>query len=429
MSSPKDVPAEEIIIVRRRHSEDDHHHGGVWKIAYADFMTAMMAFFLVMWLINASNTETKASVASYFNPIKLTDTVSRRKGVVDVDEKSNANKASKGDGHSKEKENGSAGPDAGKGSGKDKGDKSKAAKETPAAGGAAERRQRLAMAKENAAANGKSGESVSGASTANEAGSAFRDPFNPLTSSRQVGMEDTARPAVPSLKPPPPAASPAAVGPAVAGPAVAASPGTVPPASYPPPAPSPSASSQTPASPAAAESAKGVTETAGRKDEENLARLTAAAANIMKEAEAVVRRLGITGGPGIDVRVEEDSIVVSLTDTATFGMFSVGSADPNDLVVRLVQSLTPLLAANSDRIVIRGHTDSRPYRGSDTRNNNWRLAMSRAEAAYAMLLRSGIEETRFERIEAHADRKPKIASDTEAAANRRIEILLRRSTR
>ena len=60
----------EVVIVRRRGGEDaGGGKAGAWKIAYADFVTAMMAFFLVMWLINASNEETRAQVASYFNPI------------------------------------------------------------------------------------------------------------------------------------------------------------------------------------------------------------------------------------------------------------------------------------------------------------------------------------------------------------------------
>ena len=63
---------------------DDGHHGGVWKIAFADFMTAMMCFFLVMWLINAANEETRAAVASYFNPVKLIDRNSSRKGLEDI---------------------------------------------------------------------------------------------------------------------------------------------------------------------------------------------------------------------------------------------------------------------------------------------------------------------------------------------------------
>ncbi|MBA3447390.1 MAG: MotB family protein, partial [Pseudaminobacter sp.] len=75
----------EIIIVRRGHDDDEHgHHGGVWKIAFADFMTAMMCFFLVMWLINASSEQTKTALASYFNPVKLIDRNSSRKGLEDI---------------------------------------------------------------------------------------------------------------------------------------------------------------------------------------------------------------------------------------------------------------------------------------------------------------------------------------------------------
>ncbi|WP_292274253.1 flagellar motor protein MotB, partial [Mesorhizobium sp.] len=75
----------EIIIVKRNHDgHDDGHHGGVWKIAFADFMTAMMCFFLVMWLINAANEQTKAAVASYFNPVELIDRNSSRKGLEDL---------------------------------------------------------------------------------------------------------------------------------------------------------------------------------------------------------------------------------------------------------------------------------------------------------------------------------------------------------
>jgi chemotaxis protein MotB len=55
-----------VIIIRKksRHGGGGHH-GGAWKVAYADFVTAMMAFFLVMWLVSQS-TETKAAVAGYF---------------------------------------------------------------------------------------------------------------------------------------------------------------------------------------------------------------------------------------------------------------------------------------------------------------------------------------------------------------------------
>jgi len=60
---------EQIIIRKRRGDDDEGHHGGVWKLAFADFMTAMMAFFLVMWLINSTSKETKAAIVQYFNPV------------------------------------------------------------------------------------------------------------------------------------------------------------------------------------------------------------------------------------------------------------------------------------------------------------------------------------------------------------------------
>jgi chemotaxis protein MotB len=75
---------QEIIIVRRGGGDDlTAPKGGSWKIAYADFVTAMMAFFLVMWLINSANEATRAKVASYFNPIKMTDTTPSGRGLKD----------------------------------------------------------------------------------------------------------------------------------------------------------------------------------------------------------------------------------------------------------------------------------------------------------------------------------------------------------
>jgi chemotaxis protein MotB len=57
--------AEPVIIIKKKGRHAHGHHGGAWKVAYADFVTAMMAFFLVMWLVGQKQ-EVKASVASYF---------------------------------------------------------------------------------------------------------------------------------------------------------------------------------------------------------------------------------------------------------------------------------------------------------------------------------------------------------------------------
>jgi chemotaxis protein MotB len=57
--------AEPVIIIKKKGGHGHGHHGGAWKVAYADFVTAMMAFFLVMWLVGQAP-EVKAGVAGYF---------------------------------------------------------------------------------------------------------------------------------------------------------------------------------------------------------------------------------------------------------------------------------------------------------------------------------------------------------------------------
>ena len=61
----------DLIIVRRDEGGGHAHHGGAWKVAYADFVTAMMAFFLLMWLINATTEEQRRGIADYFNPTNV----------------------------------------------------------------------------------------------------------------------------------------------------------------------------------------------------------------------------------------------------------------------------------------------------------------------------------------------------------------------
>ena len=77
----------EIVIVKRRSSHEDEHHGGAWKIAFADFMTAMMAFFLVLWIISATDKNTKTLIARYFNPVKVEEPAKAQKGIHGIPEK------------------------------------------------------------------------------------------------------------------------------------------------------------------------------------------------------------------------------------------------------------------------------------------------------------------------------------------------------
>ena len=64
-----------ITIIKREEVIEGGHHGGAWKVAYADFVTAMMAFFLLMWLLNATTEAQKRGLADYFTP-----TITNNKG-------------------------------------------------------------------------------------------------------------------------------------------------------------------------------------------------------------------------------------------------------------------------------------------------------------------------------------------------------------
>ena len=70
------------IIIKKVKKVAGGHHGGAWKVAYADFVTAMMAFFLLMWLINSTSPEQKNGIADYFAPASLSASTSGAGGIL-----------------------------------------------------------------------------------------------------------------------------------------------------------------------------------------------------------------------------------------------------------------------------------------------------------------------------------------------------------
>ena len=71
-----------ILIKKVKKVSGGGHHGGAWKVAYADFVTAMMAFFLLMWLINTTSPEQKKGIADYFAPASVSPTTSGNGGIL-----------------------------------------------------------------------------------------------------------------------------------------------------------------------------------------------------------------------------------------------------------------------------------------------------------------------------------------------------------
>jgi chemotaxis protein MotB len=76
------VEGERPIIVKKIKKGVHSAHGGAWKVAYADFVTAMMAFFLLLWLLNVTTDEQKKGVADYFSPASVSRSLSGAGGVM-----------------------------------------------------------------------------------------------------------------------------------------------------------------------------------------------------------------------------------------------------------------------------------------------------------------------------------------------------------
>ncbi|HEX4197484.1 MAG TPA: flagellar motor protein MotB [Caulobacteraceae bacterium] len=71
-----------IMVKKIKKITQSSHHGGAWKVAYADFVTAMMAFFLLMWLINTTSPQQKRGIADYFAPASVSQSTSGSGGIL-----------------------------------------------------------------------------------------------------------------------------------------------------------------------------------------------------------------------------------------------------------------------------------------------------------------------------------------------------------
>ena len=428
------TPHPEIVIVKRRGAHEDGHHGGAWKIAFADFMTAMMAFFLVLWIISATDKNTKTLIARYFNPVKVEEPAKAQKGIHGVPEK---------DAYSPGVE--SAAPNVGKppaergetaGGSANDGTPASAPTQGDQRRPAAPQQALLpppdpakpypTMSEQELFSDPRASlDKIAGApppgpridpsaalkgygEVGPSADEALRDPFRPLGSDVAVNVVTPDAGAPPAAR----AASDKPALKSMSSDAAAREDATT---DLAPPAPKPAdiqgnetrpASAAYPPAPDAGEARQ------------------VAAANLLAD---LMKRLGAEAqsiqGPQLDVQATEEGILISLTDRQNFSMFAIGSAEPQPRVVSMMDAIAASLQSLPGPIVVRGHTDARPYRSATY--DNWRLSAARAQMAYYMLSRGGLKEKRFERIEGYADHRLKDPAHPLAAENRRIEILLR----
>ncbi|MEO0872222.1 MAG: flagellar motor protein MotB, partial [Pseudomonadota bacterium] len=100
-----------------------------------------------------------------------------------------------------------------------------------------------------------------------------------------------------------------------------------------------------------------------------------------------------------------EGIRIDLVDDADFSMFALGTTVLTAEAKLLLEALGETLAQGPTPLILRGHTDSLPWRSGITANN-WSLSTGRAEATRQALIRNGITADRFARIEGVADREP-----------------------
>jgi chemotaxis protein MotB len=460
MSKPGDDQPhhQEIIIVRRGGGdEEEGHHGGAWKIAFADFMTAMMCFFLVMWLINAANEQTKESIASYFNPVKLIDRETNRKGIDDLGKGPQTSSAETPNEMTTENPIGDrralTGP-ADEANSAEMIDSVKHSDEHMFADPYAVLAEIAADVadKQNISVLGDGGANEAGPANGASGGESYRDPFAPNFWSSQMEPPDanqTTERSVPEGEVAEQApATPVPNGTDVPGDPENPSEVAVNPFDGPPPgaeqepvertaevAPAAEKTPPAPETAAQAETAERAPPVAGVKAEPGEPGEVAEAGRPVqggpseaarKLAEQIREELSNAFGgeknlTGITVFEAESGVTISVADDIAEGMFEIGSAVPRRELVLAMEKIGKTLAQHTGSVSINGHTDGRPYKGD---YDNWRLSTARAHATYYMLVRGGLAEDRIRAVTGYADRRLKLTEDPYAAVNRRIEIML-----
>jgi chemotaxis protein MotB len=374
---------QEIIIVRRNNGDGDGgHHGGAWKIAYADFVTAMMAFFLVMWLVNSANEVTKSRVASYFNPIKMTDSAASSRGLKVPTEKKSPKKP--------ESDNADAGKD---GDVKDKQEASIVSEEQllndPIAG-----LDKIAL---------KTGSEPSGINEEIISRSAG-DPFDPkaweaLRNGKPSGEEGFKSKSAADVDV------------------------------------SSTVLKQKTVDLAKDRRVEDLDFLRGTAIEKEFEKIETAASTYDVKDEQVVqlqttlRSLVLKHKAELDislnVRKTDEGLLIELGDNSGRGMFAIGSAVPSAGLVDIVGVVGKLLSEQPGDVIVSGHTDGRQFKSG--RRDNWQLSTARAHMASYMLMRGGLSEARIKRIEGHGAATPLVTSNPLADANRRVEFLLKSS--
>ncbi len=360
------------IVIRKEEVVEGGHHGGAWKVAYADFVTAMMAFFLLMWLINATTEAQRRGLADYFSKSNIFS----------------------------HQMSGSGKPFGGKTPFEDGAlvsDRGAAKVTTGTAQVTPEPEDNDSDTEAQARPPHLPGDEVAPDEDASGPGSGRVGTAQSRLDASGTGVAEVRVDERPSAQ----AASQAKASPE-------------------------KAEAMAPFGTSEARAAQLMAE--------QQARAAARAEHAAFEHAAQEIREAVRSDPGLaslarQLAIDEtpDGLRIQILDEDKKPMFASGSADPNESARHLLEKIAPVLAGLHEGISVAGYTDAAPYRG--TGKSNWDLSTERANATRRQLEEFGLEEARFRSVTGHADRDPLLPADPLAAANRRIAIVVLREAR
>jgi chemotaxis protein MotB len=350
------------IIIKKVVKGGGGHHGGAWKVAYADFVTAMMAFFLLLWLLNVTTSEQKAGIADYFTPTAASRSTSGS-GMI-LGGRSLATKGAKNSELSPPLVTFSVGPPPPEGTeGQDE-------------------------AKGDTGSKGENGREDEQPETASTPTEGEEDPERAEKASE--GEEDPER-------------------------ALAASEGE----DDPERAKQPSEGENE----ARAEREPTEEEIAQKLAEQEQQLFEAAERELRQALQDVPDMEGLAASLIIDNTPE--GLRIQIVDQDRQSMFPSGSSDMLERMHVMIEKIAQVVKNVPNRIAITGHTDATPFK-TDTGYGNWELSTDRANASRRALLQAGLLPGRISYVTGKAATEPLIPDDPTLAANRRISIVLLR---
>jgi chemotaxis protein MotB len=356
------------VIIKRYETAEEGHHGGAWKVAYADFVTAMMAFFLLMWLLNATTEDQRKGLADYFSPNNLMSHASSGTG-------------EPFGGHTAFDEGALV---------SDRGAVQAVTGRAPVPDQTEEGTDPVTTSYHRA----REGDGVGQGPMTDDQGA------DDETTQPSLGEAGTRRPPGPGGLADARIQGSAKLNRDADG-----------------------------ADDAAALQARSEQAAAEQTAADQAQRARQEKAGFEKAAEQI--KQAVRADPALAdlakqlaIDMTPDGLRIQIMDEIKLPMFPSGSATPNERARLLMQKVVPVLMRLTQPISIAGHTDAQPYPGPD--RTNWELSAERANATRRLLTDGGVPEARIKSVIGDADRDPLLPADPMAAANRRIAILVLR---